>query len=93
MSIRHRSIAVALAGLLAFAAGSVAAQPFAARQQTHGASVLDARTTGPLILVRLPFGTYAVDVAWNGAHRQTTVEIGEQQQHLRLEFPGSRDAR
>jgi hypothetical protein len=60
---------------------------------SRGALLLDTRTDGPLLLVRLPAGTYAVDVQWNGVHRHKTVEIGERRQHLLLEFPGSADLR
>jgi hypothetical protein len=60
---------------------------------SRGSLVLDTRTEGPLMLVRLPAGTYAVDVEWNGLHKQKTVEIGERRQHLMLAFPGSLDVR
>jgi hypothetical protein len=60
---------------------------------SQGSLVLDTRTEGPFLLVRLPAGTYAVDVAWNGVHKQKTVEVGERRQHLMLEFPGSADVR
>ena len=60
---------------------------------SRGSLVLDTRTEGPFLLVRLPAGTYAVDVAWNGVHKQKTVEIGERRQHLMLEFPGTSDVR
>jgi hypothetical protein len=59
----------------------------------HGSLLLDTRTQGPLLLVRLPAGTYAVDVGWNGIHRQKTVGIGGRPQHLLVEFPGSADGR
>ena len=60
---------------------------------SRGSLVLDARTEGPFLLARLPAGTYSVDVAWNGVHKQKTVELGERRQHLMLEFPGSADIR
>jgi hypothetical protein len=60
---------------------------------SRGALLLDTRTDGPLLLVRLPAGIYAVEVQWNGVHRQRTVEIGARRQHLLLEFPGSADVR
>jgi hypothetical protein len=55
--------------------------------------VLDTRTQGPFLLVRLPAGTYAVDVEWSGVRRQKTIEIGERRQHLLVEFPGSAEVR
>jgi hypothetical protein len=60
---------------------------------SRGTVVLEARTEGPFLLARLPAGTYAVDVEWNGQHKQKTVEVGERRQHLMLEFPGSLDVR
>ena len=59
----------------------------------QGSLVLETLTQGPLLLVRLPAGTYAVDVEWHGAHKQKTVQIGERRQHVLLEFPGSLDTR
>lgn len=59
----------------------------------RGSLVLETRTEGPFLLVRLPAGSYAVDVEWNGVHRQKTVEIGERRQHLMLEFPGTVEGR
>jgi len=60
---------------------------------SRGTPVLDTRTDGPFLLVRLPAGTYSVDVQWNGVHQQRTVEVGERRQHLLLEFPGGAEAR
>ncbi|HUH93815.1 MAG TPA: carboxypeptidase regulatory-like domain-containing protein [Casimicrobiaceae bacterium] len=57
----------------------------------QGTPVLRTRTQGPLLLVRLPAGSYAVDVDWNGAHRHKSVEVGERPQRLLVEFPGSLD--
>jgi hypothetical protein len=59
----------------------------------QGSVVLDTRTQGPFLLVRLPAGTYAVDVEWSGVRRQKTIEIGERRQHLLVEFPGSAEVR
>lgn len=54
----------------------------------QGNSVLNTTTEGPFLLVRLPAGTYKVDVAWNGAVKSKTVEIdGGKRQHVMLEFP------
>jgi hypothetical protein len=60
---------------------------------SRGGQVLDTRTDGPFMLVRLPAGTYSIDVQWNGVHRQRTVEIGERRQHLLMEFPTAAEAR
>jgi hypothetical protein len=60
---------------------------------SRGSMVLETRTEGPFLLVRLPVGVYAVDVEWNGVHKQKTVEIGERRQHLMLEFPGTVEVR
>jgi hypothetical protein len=59
----------------------------------QGTPVLRTRTQGPLLLVRLPAGSYDVDVDWNGAHRHKSVEVGERPQRLLVEFPGSLDRR
>jgi hypothetical protein len=56
---------------------------------SRGGQILDTRTDGPFLLVRLPAGTYSIDVQWNGVHRQRTVEVGERRQHLLLEFPAA----
>ena len=58
-----------------------------------GSLVLETRTEGPFLLVQLPAGVYAVDVEWNGVHRQKTVEIGARRQHLMLGFPGTVELR
>jgi hypothetical protein len=63
-------------------------------RDSRGASVLDARTDGPFLLVRLPAGSYTVDVDWNGIHKTKSVEVGpERREHVMLEFPGSADTR
>jgi hypothetical protein len=59
----------------------------------QGSLVLETRTEGPFLLVRLPSGLYAIDVEWNGVHKQKTVEVGERRQHVMLEFPGALDTR
>lgn len=62
-------------------------------RDSQGTPVLRTRTRGPLLLVRLPAGTYDVDVDWNGAHRHQSVEVGERPRRLLVEFPGSLDER
>jgi hypothetical protein len=58
----------------------------------QGNAVLDTTTEGPFLLVRLPSGTYTVDVEWNGAQKQRTVQIAaDKRQHIVLEFPRSAD--
>ena len=44
-------------------------------------------------LVRLPAGSYDLDVNWNGVHKHKTVEVGERRQYVMLEFPASADIR
>jgi hypothetical protein len=54
----------------------------------HGQSLLSTTADGPLMLIRLPSGTYAVDVAWNGAVEHKTVAIAEgKRQHIVFAFP------
>lgn len=52
-----------------------------------GNPVLSTTTQGPIMLVRLPAGTYTVDVDWHGTQKRKTVEVGERRQHVMLEFP------
>ena len=57
-----------------------------------GNPVLSTTTEGPFLLVRLPSGTYTVDVEWNGAQKQRTVQVAASgHQHVMLEFPRSAD--
>ena len=60
---------------------------------SQGSLLLQTRTEGPFLLVRLPSGLYAVEVEWNGVHKQKTIEVGERRQHVMLEFPGALDTR
>jgi len=63
-------------------------------RDSRGTPVLQTRTDGPFLLVRLPSGSYNVDVEWNGAHKRKTVEVGiDRRQHVMLEFAGALDAR
>jgi len=62
-------------------------------RDSQGSPVLETRTDGPFLLVRLPAGSYDVDVEWNGVHKHKSVDVGQQRQHVMLEFPGSIDAR
>lgn len=55
-----------------------------------GKDVLDITTEGPLLLVKLPAGTYRVAVNWNGTQRDKTVVVGASgRQHVMLEFPNA----
>ena len=62
-------------------------------RDSQGAPVLETRTDGPFLLVRLPAGSYDLDVNWNGVHKHKTVEVGERRQYVMLEFPASADIR
>lgn len=54
----------------------------------QGNPVLNTTTEGPFLLVRLPSGMYTVDVEWNGAQKQRTVQVAANgRQHIVLEFP------
>lgn len=61
-------------------------------RDTTGRAVLDATAEGPFVLVRLPEGTYTVDVDWNDAEQRRVVQIApDKHQHLVLEFARSAD--
>jgi len=54
----------------------------------RGNAVLDTTTEGPFLLVRLPSGTYTLDVEWNGAQKRKTVQVAaNKRQHVMFEFP------
>jgi hypothetical protein len=58
-------------------------------RDSSGKQVLSTTTEGPLMLLRLPSGTYTVDVDWHGTQRHKTVAVsGDRHQHVMLEFPG-----
>lgn len=57
-------------------------------RDAKGSPVLSTTTQGPIMLVRLPSGTYTVDVDWHGTQRRTTVAVAsDRHQHVMLEFP------
>ena len=57
-----------------------------------GNAVLDTTTEGPFLLVRLPSGTYTLDVEWNGAQKHKTVQVAtNKRQHVMFEFPRAAD--
>jgi len=54
----------------------------------NGNPVLSTTTQGPLMLLRLPSGTYTVDVGWHGTQKRTTVAVSsDRRQHVLMEFP------
>ena len=58
----------------------------------RGNAVLNTTTEGPFLLVRLPSGTYTLDVEWNGAQKRKTVQIAtNKRQHVMFEFPRAAD--
>lgn len=55
---------------------------------THGQALLSTRVDGPLIFIRLPSGSYAVEVDWNGAVKRRMVALTPgKRQHIVFEFP------
>jgi len=57
-------------------------------RDASGHPVLSTTTQGPIMLVRLPSGTYTVDVDWRGTQKRKTVAVtGDRHQHVMLEFP------
>src|SRR6266496_2683160 len=59
-------------------------------RDVQGNAVLNTTTEGPFLLVRLPSGTYTLDVEWNGAQKKRTVQVAaDKRQHIFLEFPRS----
>ena len=58
----------------------------------QGNAVLDTKTEGPFLLVRLPPGKYKLDVQWNGAQKAATVQVtADRHQHIFFEFPRAAD--
>ena len=58
----------------------------------RGNAVLDTTTEGPFLLVRLPSGTYTLNVQWNGAQKRKTVQVAaNKRQHVMFEFPRAAD--
>jgi hypothetical protein len=57
-----------------------------------GNAVLNTTTEGPFLLVRLPSGTYTLDVEWNGAQKRKTVQVAaDKRQHVMFEFSRAAD--
>ena len=57
-------------------------------RDASGNQVLSTTTQGPIMLLRLPSGTYTVDVDWHGTQKRKTVAVtSDRDQHVMLEFP------
>ena len=57
-------------------------------RDASGNQVLSTTTQGPIMLLRLPSGTYTVDVDWHGTQKRKTVAVNsDRHQHVMLEFP------
>lgn len=57
-------------------------------RDARGQALLSTKVDGPLILIRLPSGSYALEVDWNGAVKRRTVAITPgKRQHIVFEFP------
>jgi hypothetical protein len=57
-------------------------------RDASGNSVLSTTTEGPIMLVRLPSGTYTVDVDWHGTQKRKTVAVSsDRRERVLLEFP------
>ncbi len=72
-----------------------ATEPFVANadvniQDSSGREVLNVRTEGPLLLVKLPSGRYTVDAQWNGVRKRHSVAVSdEKRQHVTFDFAGA----
>jgi hypothetical protein len=82
---------------LEFAAAGPERDPYIADARVEirdlkGNAVLDTTTEGPVLLVRLPSGTYTLNVEWNGAQKRKTVLVAaDKRQHVMFEFPRAAD--
>jgi len=57
-------------------------------RDANGNAVLSTTAQGPIMLVRVPSGTYTVDVDWHGTQKRKTVAVSsDRRQHVMLEFP------
>jgi|HubBroStandDraft_3_1064219.scaffolds.fasta_scaffold228425_2 hypothetical protein len=62
-------------------------------RDAQGQALLSTKVDGPLMLIRLPSGRYAVEVDWNGAVKRRTVAITPgKRQHIVFEFPTAHTA-
>jgi hypothetical protein len=52
-------------------------------RDAHGRDVLSARSEGPLVLIRLPAGSYTIEAEWNGVRKKRTIALAEnKRQHV-----------
>jgi hypothetical protein len=59
-------------------------------RDAQGRGVLSARSDGPLLLVRLPSGSYTVEAEWNGVRKQRSVSVvNDRRQHVVFDFAGA----
>ena len=57
-------------------------------RDARGQALLSTKVDGPLILIRLPSGSYALEIDWNGAVKRRTVAITPgRRQHIVFAFP------
>ena len=57
-------------------------------RDANGNLVLSTTTEGPIMLLRLPSGTYTVNIDWHGTQKRKTVAVAsDRRQHVMLEFP------
>lgn len=58
-------------------------------RDAQGRDVLSTRSDGPILLVRLPSGSYTVEAEWNGVRRQRPVAVAnDKRQHVVFDFVG-----
>jgi len=58
-------------------------------RDARGNDVLSARSDGPLLLVRLPSGSYTVEAEWNGVRKQRAVSVADDKRaHVVFDFAG-----
>ena len=56
-------------------------------RDAQGRGVLSTRSDGPLLLVRLPSGSYTIEAQWNGVRKQRTVALAnDRRQHVMFDF-------
>ena len=52
--------------------------------------MLSARSEGPLVLIRLPAGSYTIEAEWNGVRKKRTIALAEnKRQHVVFDFAGA----
>lgn len=55
-------------------------------RDAQGREVLNTRTDGPLLLVRLPAGKYSITADWNGVRKQAAFDLGATRRHIVFDF-------